>query len=437
MSGILFVNSSPSTASPLSPDTSTSDLFDQSALSTLAQRLVEAARRAGADAADAVAVRGVSQGVEVREGRVEESERSEGDDIGLRVLVGQRQAVVSTNDVSGDGVAKLADRALELLDPETPSTSELERRACEAEAAALAVKGVTKSGGASASTGIGGMVLVTSTGFHGSYLRSSQSIAMTAIVGDGTGMERDYDYTTAPHASDLASAASVGRKAGERTVARANPRKVETCKVPVVFDPRVSGSLVGHLVGAVNGASIARKTSFLKDRLGEPLFAKNIRIIDDPLRVRGLRSQSFDAEGVKVKKLAIVDEGVLTSWLLDCATARELGLVTTGHAHRGVSSSPSPGAYNLHLEAGEPTPAELMSDIRQGFYVTDLIGSGVNGVPGDYSRGASGFWIENGEIAYAVSEVTIAGHLLEIFKSLVPANDLEFRYRVNAPTGGT
>jgi PmbA protein len=278
------------------------------------------------------------------------------------------------------------------------------------------------------------MVLVTSTGFHGSYLRSSQGISMTAIVGDGTGMERDYDYTTAPHASDLASPESVGRTAGERTVARANPRKVETCKVPVVFDPRVSGSLVGHLVGAVNGASIARKTSFLKDRLGEQLFAKNIRIIDDPLRVRGLRSQTFDAEGVKVKKLAIVDEGVLTSWLLDSATARELGLVTTGHAQRGVSSSPSPGSYNLHLEAGEPTPTELISDIKQGFYVTDLIGSGVNGVTGDYSRGASGFWIENGEITYAVSEVTIAGHLFEIFKSMVPANDLEFRYGVNAPT---
>jgi PmbA protein len=460
MSGILFVNSSPSSASPLSAS-ATSDLFDQSALSTLAQRLVEAGRRAGADAADAVAVRGVSQGVEVRDGRVEESERSEGDDVGLRVLVGQRQAVVSTNDVSGDGIAKLAERAvamarvapddkyvgladpsllarefadLDLLDRAIPSTSELERRACEAEAAGLAVKGVTKSGGASASSGIGGMVLVTSTGFHGSYLRSSQGISMTAISGEGTGMERDYDFTSAPHASDLAAPASVGRKAGERTVARANPRKVETCKVPVVFDPRVSGSLVGHLVGAVNGASIARKTSFLKDRMGEQLFARNIRIIDDPLRVRGLRSQTFDAEGVKVKKLAIIDEGVLTTWLLDTATARELGLVTTGHAHRGVSSSPSPGAYNLHLEAGAPTPAELISDIKQGFYVTDLIGSGVNGVTGDYSRGASGFWIENGEIAYPVSEVTIAGHLLSIFKSMTPANDLEFRYGVNAPT---
>src|SRR5271155_2105557 len=360
--GILFVNSSPSTASSLSAEEATAKLFDQSALTTLAQRLVEAARRAGADAADAVALRGISPGVGVRDGRVEESERSEGDDVGLRVLVGRRQAVVSTNDVTGDGVLKLAERAvamarvapddkfagladpallapdfpdLDLLDPEIPSTAELERRAREAEAAALAVKGVTKSGGASASTGIGGMVLVTSTGFHGSYLRSSQGISMTAISGDGTGMERDYDYTTAPHGSDLASPESVGRVAGERTVARANPRKVETCKVPVVFDQRVSGSLVGDLVGAINGASIARKTSFLKDRLGEQLFSKDIRIIDDPLRKRGLRSQTFDAEGVKVKKLAIIDEGVLTSWLLDSATGRELGLATTGHAQRG------------------------------------------------------------------------------------------------------
>jgi PmbA protein len=457
----LFVISSPSAAPKLPSKPADSDLLDQSALSTLAQRLVEAAKRAGADAADAVAVRGVSQGVEVRDGRVEESERSEGDDVGLRVLVGRRQAVVSTNDISNDGVSKLAERAvamarvapddqyvgladpsllahefpdLDMLDPVTPSVAELERRAVEAEAAGLAVKGVTKSGGASASAGIGGMVLVTSTGFHGSYLRSNHGISMTAIVGDGTGMERDYDYTSAQHASDLASPGSVGRRAGERTVARANPRKVETCKVPVVYDPRVSNSLVGHLVGAANGASIARKTSFLKDRLGQQLFNRSIRIIDDPLRVRGLRSQPFDAEGVAVKKLAIIDEGVLTSWLLDSATARELGLVTTGHAHRGVSSSPSPGSYNLHLEAGELSPAELISDIAQGFYVTDLIGSGVNGVTGDYSRGASGFWIENGEITYAVSEVTIAGHLIEMFKSLTPANDLEFRYGVNAPT---
>jgi len=455
------VNSSPSVASTLSKKAGNGDLFDQSALTILAERLVEAAKRAGADAADAVAVRGISQGVEVRDGRVEESERSEGDDVGLRVLVGQKQAVVSTNDVAGDGIAKLAERAvamarvapddkyvgladpallaksfpdLDLLDPDIPEVSELERRAQEAEAAGLAVKGVTKSGGASASAGIGGMVLVTSAGFRGSYLRSSQGISMTAISGAGTSMERDYDYTSAPHAADLEKPERVGRVAGERAMARTNPRKVETCKVPVVYDPRVSSSLVGHLVGAVNGASIARKTSFLKNKLGAQLFAKNIRIIDDPLRRRGLRSQSFDAEGVAVKKLAIIDDGVLTSWLMDSATARELGLATTGHAHRGVSSSPSPGPYNLHLEAGEPTPDQLISDIKQGFYVTDLIGSGVNGVTGDYSRGASGFWIENGKITYPVSEVTIAGHLLDMFRSMAVASDLEFRYGINAPT---
>ncbi|ABD90230.1 TldD/PmbA family protein [Rhodopseudomonas palustris] len=454
------MNASPHTLSANTPSTS-SDLFDQSALCELAQRLVDAAKRAGADAADAVAVRSVSQSVEVRDGRVEESERSESDDVGLRVLVGRRQAVVSTNDIHGDNAAQLAERAvamarvapddkyvgladpallardfpdLDLLDSAVPTTAELERRAIAAEAAALAVKGVSKSGSASASSGIGGMVLVTSTGFHGSYLRSSHGVSMTAIVGDGTTMERDYDYSSAPHAADLDSPDKVGRTAGERAVARANPRKVATCKVPVLFDPRVAGSLISHLINAANGASIARKTSFLKDRLGERLFDNDIRIIDDPLRKRGLRSQTFDAEGVAVERRAIVEDGVLTTWLLDSATARELGLSTTGHAHRGVSSSPSPGPYNLHLEGGTVTPAELMSDIKEGFYVTDLIGSGVNGVTGDYSRGAAGFWIENGECTYAVSEVTIAGHLIEMYKHLSAANDLEFRHGTNAPT---
>jgi PmbA protein len=454
----LFVISSPNATVTRSDN---SDLLDQSALSNLAQRLVEAAKRAGADAADAVAVRGVSHGVEVRDGKVEASERSEGDDVGLRVFVGRRQAVISTNDMSGDNAAQLAERAvamarvapddkyvgladpellatnfpdLDVLDPVVPSVSELERRAIEAEEAALAVAGVTKSGGASASTGIGGMVLVTSTGFHGSYLRSSHGVSMTAIVGDGTKMERDYAFTSALHASDLEAPAAVGKLAGERTVARANPRKVATCKVPVVYDPRVSNSLVGHVIGAANGASVARKTTFLKDSLGKQLFNSNIRIIDDPLRARGLRSQSFDAEGVATVKRALIDDGVLTTWLLDCATARELGLQTTGHAHRGVSSSPSPGAYNLHMEAGDVSPEDLIADIKEGFYVTDLIGSGVNGVTGDYSRGAGGFWIENGKLTYAVSEITIAGHLFEMFKSLTPANDLSFKYGVNAPT---
>ncbi|HEY4143333.1 MAG TPA: TldD/PmbA family protein [Pseudolabrys sp.] len=440
--------------------TPTASLFDQSILTDRAERLVKAARAAGADTADAVAVRGVSLGIEVRDGAVEESESSEGDDLGLRVLVGKRQAVVSTNDLTGD-VRALAERAvamakvapedqfvgladeallahafpdLDLLDPNLPTVKQLETMARAAEEAGLSVKRVTKSGGASASAGIGGMVLVTSHGFRGAYLGSRHGVSMTAIAGDGTGMERDYDYSSALHASDLESPEKIGRTAGARAIERLNPRKVTTRKVSVVFDPRVANTLVGHLAGAANGASVARKTSFLKDKMGAQLFANGIRIIDDPLRKRGLRSHPFDGEGVAGRKLALVEDGVLRSWILDTGTARELGLVTTGHAQRGVSSSPSPGASNLHLEAGKVSPEDLIADIKDGFYVTDLIGSGVNGVTGDYSRGASGFWIENGKRTYPVSEVTIAGHLFEIFRTLTPANDLEFKYGVNAPT---
>lgn len=437
------------------------DLFDQTALTDRAERLVKAALAAGADAADAVAVRGLSQSIEVRDGQVEESESSEGDDLGLRVLVGQRQAVVSTNDMSGDGSRMLAERAvamaraasedrfaglaeasqlardlpdLDLIDRNLPSVQQLEAMAREAEQAGLAVKGVTKSGGASASAGIGGMVLVTSHGFRGAYLGSSHGVSMTAIAGEGTGMERDYDYSSTRHRADLESPDKIGRSAGERAIERLNPRKVTTRKVPVVFDPRVASSLVSHLAGAINGASIARKTSFLREKMGHKLFADGIRIVDDPLRPRGLRSHPFDGEGVAGKTLALIDDGVLTTWILDCGTARELGMTTTGHAQRGVSSSPSPGASNLHLEAGVLTPAELIDDIKDGFYVTDLIGSGANMVTGDYSRGASGFWIENGKRSYAVSEVTIAGHLLDIFRSMTPASDLTFKYGINAPT---
>ncbi len=437
-----------------------SSLFDQTALTDCAERLVKAARAAGADAADAVAVRTMSLGIEVRDGAVEESERAEGDDLGLRVLVGKRQAVVSTNDTAGDARA-LAERAvamaraapedkyagladagllahdfpdLDLLDPDLPTVAQLEAMARAAEAAALTVKGVAKSGGASASAGIGGMVLITSHGFSGAYLASRHGVSMTAIAGEGTGMERDYDYSSALHAADLEAPEKIGRTAGERAVQRLNPRKVTTRKVPVVFDPRVAGSLVSHLASAANGAAVARKTSFLRDKMGAKLFADGIRIVDDPRRLRGLRSHPFDGEGVAGKTLALIDDGVLRSWILDCSTARELGLVSTGHAQRGVSSVPSPGASNLHLEAGRLSPAALIADIKDGFYVTDLIGMGVNMVTGDYSRGASGFWIENGQRSYAVSEVTIAGHLLDIFRTLTPASDLEFRYATNAPT---
>jgi len=278
------------------------------------------------------------------------------------------------------------------------------------------------------------MVLVTSHGFHAAYLGSRHSVSTMAIAGEGLEMERDYDFASALHAGDLDDAATVGRRAGERTVKRLNPRKVDTKKVPVVFDPRVAGGLIGHLAGAINGSAIARKTSFLKDKLGDRLFAPGIRIIDDPLRRRGLRSRPFDAEGVAGRALAVVENGQLQSWFLDSATARELGLKTTGHAQRGVSSAPSPGATNLHLAPGSVTPDALIADIDEGFYVNDLIGMGVNLVTGDYSRGAAGFWIEHGELAYPVSEVTIAGHLFDVFRTLTPANDLAFRYGTNAPT---
>jgi PmbA protein len=437
-----------------------SSLLDQSALTDLAERLVAAAGRAGADAADALAVRSISLAVEVREGAVEESERSEGDDVGLRAFVGRRQAVVSTNDVNAN-VAELAERAvamakaapedpfagladparlardvpdLDLLDPDLPTVALLEERAQRAERAGLAVKGVTKSGGASASAGIGGMVLVTSHGFCGAYLSSGQSVSMTAIAGEGTAMERDYDYSSTLHGADLDPPEKIGRTAGERTVERLNPRKVKSKRVPIVFDRRIAGSLVSHLASAINGAAVARKTSFLKDRLGQRLFRPGIQVLDDPLRRRGLRSRPFDAEGVATRRLAVVEDGVLASWILDSATARELGFASTGHAQRGVSSTPAPGPSNLHLAAGSDPPEALMADIAEGFYVTDLIGVGVNQVTGDYSRGASGFWIENGKRSYPVSEVTIAGNLIEMFQTLLPANDLEFRFGTNAPS---
>lgn len=436
-------------------------LLDQSVLIDLAESLVAAARRAGADAADAVAVRSVSLSVEVRDDAVEESERSEGDDVGLRVLVGRRQAVVSTNDTGHLDAKALAERAvamarvapedrfaglaepdrlareipdLDMVDPDLPSVTQIEGLARSAEAAALAVAGVTRSGGASASSGVGGMVLATSHGFRGAYLASRHSLAMTAIAGEGTAMERDYDFTSALHAADLDDPGAIGRKAATRAVERLHPRKVETRRVPVVFDPRVASSLIGHLAGAINGSAVARKTSFLQDRLGARLFRPGIRVIDDPLRRRGLRSRPFDGEGVAGRTLAVIEDGVLASWFLDSATARELGLSTTGHAQRGVSSSPSPASTNLHLAAGTRTREDLIRDIDDGFYVTDLIGMGANLVTGDYSRGAAGFWIERGTLAYPVSEVTIAGHLAEMFANLEPADDLAFRYGVNAPT---
>ncbi|HZP19537.1 MAG TPA: TldD/PmbA family protein [Bauldia sp.] len=435
-----------------------SEILDQSDLTGRAARLVEAAKKAGADAADAVCVRGVALSMDVRLGKIEETQRAEGDDFTLRVFVGKRSAVVSANVVADpaelaeravamarvapeDKYAGLADPArlartfpeLDLLDPAIPSAAELTGIALATEDAARAVKGVTNSGGASASWSLNGLVLATSTGFAGSYLSSRFSLSASAIAGEGTAMERDYDYDSKAHRSDLRTPADVGRSAGERAVRRLNPQKLPTGRGVVIFDPRVSAGLVGHLAGAVNGASIARKTSFLREKLGQQIFPASIRIDDDPKRVRGQASRPFDGEGLAPEPLDLVRDGVLQTWLLDSATARELGLESNARASRG-GGNPSPGSTNLTLRPGSRSPEELIAAAGNGIYVTELIGHGVNGLTGDYSRGAAGFAVRNGKLAEPVSEITIAGNLLDMFMHLEPANDLVFRYATNAPT---
>ncbi|MDB5518788.1 MAG: modulator protein, partial [Tardiphaga sp.] len=323
---------------------------------------------------------------------------------------------------------------LDLIDTYEPSPETLRAIALEAEDAARAIGGVTNSDGGSASSGSGVFALATSHGFSGAYGSTSHSISASVVGGEGADKQRDNAWRSAHHHADLPSPAEIGRLAGERTVAKLNPGKLRSGTMPVVFDPRVSASLVGHLLGAISGSAIARRSSFLLDKLGEPIFAPGITIADNPHVPRGLRSRLFDGEGLPTSSRNLVEDGRVTGWLLDSASARQLNLAPTGHAARSGGGAPGVSTGNVHLAAGTLSPAELMADIADGVYVTELIGQGVNGVTGDYSRGAAGFWIENGKLTYAVSEVTIAGHLLDIFKSLTPANDLAFRYGVNAPT---
>jgi len=422
--------------------------------------LIAKARAAGADAADAVLISGTSLGVQRRLGKTEHVERSEGRDLGLRVFLGQRVAIVSSTALDPSGFATLAERAvamakvvpadpfaglaetaappehvaLDLDDPTEPDTVALLARAGLAEDAALAVPGINNSEGASAGYGRTEAFLVTSAGFAGRSVRTGHSVSATALAGSGTGMQRDYDYHSAVHLADLDDPAAIGRSAGERTISRLNPTRPSTAKLPVVYDPRVSGGLVGHLVGAINGASVARGTSFLKDKMGERIFAPGIAIHDDPRRVRGSRSRVFDGEGTPTAARALIEDGVLTTWLLDARSARQLGLTSTGHAARGTGGPPSPSATNLYLAAGSLSPAELMADIRLGLYVTELIGMGINGVTGDYSRGAAGFMIRDGQLAEPVAEITIAGNLIDMFAHLTPASDLQFRRGTDAPT---
>lgn len=427
----------------------------------LLQDLIATAERAGADSADAVAMDGASVSHAWRLGKTERLERSEEGDIGLRVFIGQRQAIVSTTDRRPSGLRDLAERAvamarvvpeddyngladpgqiatefpdLAIEDPVEPTPEQLIERARTAEEAALAVEGVSNSEGAEASWSRVSIALAASNGFAGHYSRSYHAVGVSVLAGEGTGMERDYDHSVAVFAEDLTDPAELGRRAAEKTVKRLNPRKVKSCQVPVVYDPRVAGSMIGHLAGAISGAAIARGTSFLKDKLDQMVFAEGVTIVEDPRRARGHASKPFDGEGLPTRRKSIIDKGRLTTWLLDLRSARQLGMESTGNAGRGASSPPSPSATNLWMEPGSVSRDDLIKGVDRGLYVSEMIGMGVNGVTGDYSRGAAGFWIESGELTYPVSEITIAGNLKTMFANVTPADDLVFRFATNAPT---
>ena len=427
-----------------------------------AQDLVTAARRAGADAADAIYACNASTTVAVRLGALEDVERSEGEEIGLRVFVGQRSASIAASDMNPATLSTLVDRsiamareapedpyaglapedrllrgalpALDLADPSEPEPAKLRERALAVEEAARAVVGVTNSEGGGASNGRSQVALATSHGFAGAYAGTSHSTWASVLAGTGADMQRDHASHSVRHLDDLDDPSTIGTRAGERAVARLNPAKLESGVLPILFDPRIGSSMLGHLIGGIVGPAIARRSSFLLDSLGEKLFDSAITIIDDPLRLRGMRSRPFDGEGLPVARRALIDAGVLTGWLMESASARQLGLQPTGHASRGGSGAPGAGVTNVHMEPGDISPSALMADIKRGLYVTELIGMGVNGVTGDYSRGAAGFLIEDGVITRPVSEITIASHLKDMFRALVPANDLVFRYGMNVPT---
>lgn len=427
-----------------------------------AENIVARAMAAGADAADALYAADQSLEVSVRLGQLEDVGRSESEELGLRVFIGRRSASVSSSDMASDTIDTLVERAiamareapeddwaglaprerllhgvpphLDIDDGEDVAPQDLRDRALACEDAARGVAGVSNSegGGASASRSVIG--LATSHGFAGAYSTSSYGISASVLAGSGGEMQRDYAYHSARHLKRLEDAATVGKLAGERAVRRVNPARVASGAMPVVFDRRVSSSLLGHLASAIAGSSITRRTSFLLDALGTQVFATGVAVHDDPHLPHGLRSRPFDGEGLPVSPVTIVEAGMLKTWLLDSASARQLGLEPTGHASRGMGGSPGVSTTNLYMAAGDVPPETLIGDIKRGIYITELIGMGVNGVTGDYSRGASGFLIEDGVIGGPVAEFTVAGNLKDMFLNLVPANDLEFRYGVNAPT---
>jgi len=424
--------------------------------------VVERATKGGADAADAIYSANASTAVQVRLGALEDVSRSEGEQMGLRVFVGHRSASVSSSDLSDDAVALLVERVVamageapedpwaglapkdrlargELPDVDSddgadPAPAELKTRALAMEDVARSIAGVSNSEGAAVSAGRSVTAIATSHGFCRGYTSSAYSSGASVIAGTGGGMQRDRAHHAVRHYADLDSPEALGRLAGERAVARLDPRKLDSGEMPVVFDPRVGNGLLGHLIEAITGTAITRRASFLLDREGQQLFAPGVTIRDNPHRRRGLRSKPFDGEGLETAPTDLVTDGRLNGWLLDSASARQLGRQPTGHATRGGSGAPGASATNVHMEPGNASVKALIADIVRGVYVTELIGQGVNPVTGDYSRGASGFIIENGEIGPAVAEITIAGNLVDMFAALVPADDLEFRYSVNVPT---
>lgn len=426
------------------------------------QALIDFARRAGADAADAIYSGSSSEGVQVRLGKLEDVERSESEHLDLRVFVGQRSASIGSSDLSDEALKELASRAvdmarsapedrfaglapeellwrgvlpeLDLEDPHEPGPAELREVALAAEDAARAVAGVTNSEGGNASLSRRLFALATSHGFAGVYGGTMHGISAVVVAGEGSGMQRDYGWRSARHREDLISAEEIGALAGQRAVARLNPARLKSGSMPVVFDPRVGGSVLGHLAGAMSGNAIARRASFLIGKEDAQLFRPGISIVDDPLRRRGLSSRPFDGEGLQTALRELVNDGRLTGWLMDSAAARQLGAAPTGHATRGGGGAPGVSVSNLHLEPGELSVAELIADIDEGVLVTELIGHGVNGVTGDYSRGASGFRIVKGEVAGPVAEFTVAGNLIDMFARLTPANDMEWHRSINVPT---
>jgi PmbA protein len=427
--------------------------MSHSEISTLTEALLDAAKSAGADAADAIAVDGTAIQIEVLNGALELAERSEGVDLGLRVMVGQRQACVSASDTEPGTLAEMAERAvamarlapedpdigladpdalsvlrngdaLDLLDPgESPDPAGLEARALEAEAAALHVDGISQVSTAGAAYSRRRIHLAATNGFAGGYGRTDHSVFCVAITGEGTAMERDYFGDGRNHLGDLMAAGDVGRIAAERTVERAGSRKPPTGAYPVIYDERISSGLIGHLLSATNGTSIARGSSWARDLLGEQVLPAHLSLFEEPHRPRTSGSKPFDAEGLPTHKRAIVENGVLTGWTLDLATGRKLGMPSTANASRGTSAPPSPSVGNVRLTAGDLDRDALIAQMGTGLLITSMIGSSISATTGDYSRGASGFWIENGEIAYPVNECTVAGNLKDMLRSIVPAND--------------